>query len=426
MTADQSHRYRDQTLVFSLANGLTNGGVTTWAMNLCLRLRRKGSRTLILSHKAANGQEELKANPEIEMIYCDVNASESPLTAKELRYSSTCYRSIPNPVFFPNWSWGTWASVATCMAQPGLRPCRVIGIAHTDEDSYYKTMAYYECIISKFIAVSDAVESNLRSSLPHRCDDIVRLSYPLSTAVGKARKPHPRQVLRIGYAGRIQDYQKRISDIKSLAATLATMPGTYHFDVAGDGSHLAELKQHFKSTDYDNVEVRFHGLVDSNAMPDFWADVDVAILFSSHEGLSISMIESMASGCVQIVTDVSGVSDSVQHGINGFVHPVGDTEAMADHLELLLRDTNLLSRMSQACIDHVLQHHDQDHYDHCLLQLAEQAWIQPQRAWPWWKPPIPGSVIAEHKRRLQSRHGITWKGRVKLAMLRFKNKLFRE
>jgi glycosyltransferase involved in cell wall biosynthesis len=298
----------------------------------------------------------------------------------------------------------------------------VIGIAHTDEEAYYRTLIYYEGIVSKFIAVSDVVETSLKSFLPHRHDDIIRLSYPLTSNIGTARTSCQRQVLKIGYAGRIQDYQKRISDIKSLVARLATLPGTYHFEVAGDGTHLAELKQHFDQFSPVNVRVRFHGLVDSNAMPEFWAAVDVAILFSSHEGLSISMVESMGAGCVQVVTDVSGVSDSVQHGIHGFVQPVGDTDSMAMHLQLLMHDADLLSRMSEACIDHVRQNHDPDHYDQCLLQLAEQAWIQPQRFWPWWKPTIPRSVIADHKHRRQSRTGITWKGHIKIAMQRFKHR----
>lgn len=411
------------TLVFGLANGITNGGVSTWAMSTCLRLTHQGHRALLLVHKPAAGQEELRANPEIEIIHSALNASEAPLTGAKLRQSAAQYAAVPYSAYFPNWSWSTWASVAACLRPPRLHPCRVIGIGHTDEELYYQIMAYYEPIISKFIAVSDTVSAKLKQQLPHRSNDIVRLSYPLTTTIGTARNHHARQELRIGYAGRIQDYQKRITDLKALAARLSSMPGMYHFEIAGDGTHLAELKQHFKDVQYDNVQVRFHGLLDSCAMPQFWADVDAAILFSSHEGLSIAMIESMAAGCVQFVTDVSGVSDSVQDGVNGFVHAIGDTAAMAEHLSVILHDPERLSRMSQACIDHVMKHHDAAQYDDSLLALVREAWQEPQRSWPRWKPCIPQSVIAEHRRRSKQRINISWKGHLKLALVRLKDRL---
>ena len=107
-------------------------------------------------------------------------------------------------------------------------------------------------------------------------------------------------------------------------------------------------------------------------MLEFWSNVDVAILFSSHEGLFISMIESMAAGCVQMVTNVSGVSDSVEHGISGFIYEIGDITAMANHLFLLHQDSELLSKMFEACISNVKQHHDPDDYDTVLLRLCRE------------------------------------------------------
>lgn len=420
MSEHQINHHNQQTLVFSLANGLTNGGVTTWAMNTCQRMAAKGQQALILAHRAATGQQELTAKTNIRIVRCNINASETQLTPAEIKESSRCYESIPDPVYFPNWSWGTWSSVATILRNPA-KPCRVIGIAHTDESSYYSLLIYYESIISKFIAVSNAIEQRLIQELPTRRHDIVRLSYPLAIKTGQIRGDHPRQELRIGYAGRIQDYQKRISDLKSLVSKLSTLPGNYCFEIAGDGTHLPELMAFFDTNHYDNITIRFHGLIESVNMPDFWSNIDVAILFSSHEGLSISMIESMAAGCVQMVTNVSGVSDSVVHGIRGFIHEVGDTTAMANHLQLLHDNPEQLRLMSEACINHVRRHHDPDHYDDILLSLTRQAWEQPQRYWPRFKRRIPPEVSAGFRNKNRVNHNISLKGRIKMKILRMIN-----
>jgi glycosyltransferase involved in cell wall biosynthesis len=239
----------------------------------------------------------------------------------------------------------------------------------------------------------------------------------LAIKTGQIRSDRPRQELRIGYAGRIQDYQKRISDLKSLVSKLSTLPGNYCFEIAGDGTHLPELIAFFDTNHYDNITIRFHGLIESVNMPDFWSNIDVAILFSSHEGLSISMIESMAAGCVQMVTNVSGVSDSVVHGIRGFIHEVGDTTEMANHLQLLHDNPEQLRLMSEACINHVKRHHDPDHYDEVLLSLTRQAWEQPQRYWPRFKRLIPPEVSAGFKNKNRVNHNISLKGRIKLRIL---------
>jgi glycosyltransferase involved in cell wall biosynthesis len=404
------------TLVFILANGLTNGGVTTWAINTSRRMAGIGQKSLIVAHDPEDGGEEFSRKVEDQIRPCPGNASGHLPQPKEIKNFASCYGAIGDAILFPNWSWGTWASVASMMRRPSQRQ-RVIGIAHTDEKGYYDKMIHYEPIISKFIAVSDQIYQHLLQQLPTRRHDITRLPYPIAKRQARERPKTQKDCLRIGYAGRIQQYQKRILDLKLLAADLSLRKGDYFFEVAGNGTHLEELKEYFEHNRFKNVSVNFLGLIDADAIPVFWSTVDVGILFSSHEGLSISMVESMAAGCVQLVTNVSGVSDTVKPGISGFIHEIGDTEAMAKSLQTLLEQPDLLSRMSVACIDHVQLHHDPDRYDSKLLELARQAWQEPQRKWPRFRRLIPESVVAEQRLRRKARTSISLRGRIKLKCL---------
>jgi hypothetical protein len=114
----------------------------TQELNLCLPLRRRGSRALILTKRETKGQEDLKANPEFGLIRWEIDRSESPLSPRELCNSTAYGRFISNSGLFRNFSWGTWASsFAICLAGARIGPSRVKGIAHTKEDSYNQTMA---------------------------------------------------------------------------------------------------------------------------------------------------------------------------------------------------------------------------------------------------------------------------------------------
>jgi len=73
--------------------------------------------------------------------------------------------------------------------------------------------------------------------------------------------------------------------------------------------------------------------------------------------------------------------------------------------------------MSAACIDHVNRNHDPDNYDRELIDLAQQAWLEPQRRWPRFKQLIPNSIKAEYQSRLKKKNPISLKGRIKLGLI---------
>lgn len=74
----------------------------------------------------------------------------------------------------------------------------------------------------------------------------------------------------------------------------------------------------------------------------------IAVLCSESEGFSNSIIEYMGAARPIICTDTGGNSEVVQDGYNGFLVPVGDVGALADHLLRLLTDSALASRLGEA------------------------------------------------------------------------------
>ena len=373
------------SITFALARGLTNGGVTIWALDLSKRLNEKGYLSKIICHNSL-GHNTFPPLDRDDIIYCagpsawgaDINAIHSFLPT---------YLSLEPGIFIPNWSWGTYATVAL-MSFHVRTDIRVIAFAHSDEDHYYELLTYYEPIISTFVAVSDTIYENLRRLLPSRLSDISKLSYPVAAISGRKIYDHSKPLI-ITYAGRIWQQQKRILDLIPLVKLLALKKGAYHFKIAGDGPCLTQLVDFFNQNKYPNVSATFLGLVAHEKMADIWAGSDVSILFSEYEGISIAMLESMGQGCVPVVTDVSGSREAIIHGETGFIVPIGDVEFMANIINTLELNRAVVEQISNACILAIRDRHGFDRYDQDFVKIIQQSIRKSSAKWAISKAIIP-------------------------------------
>ncbi|MBR3841125.1 MAG: glycosyltransferase [Erysipelotrichales bacterium] len=74
--------------------------------------------------------------------------------------------------------------------------------------------------------------------------------------------------------------------------------------------------------------------------------VDVFILPSFKEGLSVSIIEAMASGLPVIASDIRGNRDLIKHSKGGFLFNPEDCNELAQYMKRLIEDKKLLDEMS--------------------------------------------------------------------------------
>lgn len=66
------------------------------------------------------------------------------------------------------------------------------------------------------------------------------------------------------------------------------------------------------------------------------------------EGLPKSLIEACAIGRPIITTNSIGCKDTVDDGVNGFLIPIKDVDALVDKLQLLISDADLRQKMGKA------------------------------------------------------------------------------
>lgn len=98
---------------------------------------------------------------------------------------------------------------------------------------------------------------------------------------------------------------------------------------------------------YDGLfqHVRF---VPNHELFQYYARSSVLVLPSVEDGFGLVCAEAMACGLAVIVTENAGTADIVTHGNDGFIVPIRSPDAIAERLEELYRDRELLKAMSEA------------------------------------------------------------------------------
>jgi len=87
-------------------------------------------------------------------------------------------------------------------------------------------------------------------------------------------------------------------------------------------------------------------------MSDLLAISDVLLLPSELESFGLVALEAMACEVPVVATNVGGIPEVVRDGIDGFLHAVGDIDAMAQRCLSILTDADLRRNLGRAARDH--------------------------------------------------------------------------
>lgn len=77
---------------------------------------------------------------------------------------------------------------------------------------------------------------------------------------------------------------------------------------------------------------------------------DVMVFPSLFEGFGLVILEAMSQGVPVITTPNTAAPDFLSDGVDGFIVPIRDVEAIVEKLELLMLDRDCLAAMSQAAV----------------------------------------------------------------------------
>ena len=326
------------------------GGPVSWIQRLLPVLRDSGMdvRCLFLLHFGETG-EALDALRREGFDCRSVVAHDR--TEDRARWILEQLRENPPDVFVPNLvvagyyaaRWAKEAGIPT------------VGVLHSDDEYYRALQSEFvfgapDYRLSSLVCVSKELERQVAAREP--ATTVVK-RIPYGVPVPPERDTKAEGALRIVFAGRLAEEQKRISEVtRALCRAVRDIPGTEAV-LYGDGAQR-ETVERILATEGAGIPVSLAGFVASGDIQQRFLQADVVVLLSDYEGLPIALMEAMACGCVPVCLNMrSGIPELVEDGVTGLlVTDRGDDFVRA--VRQLKSDPLLVQRLSRAARERIV------------------------------------------------------------------------
>ncbi len=158
---------------------------------------------------------------------------------------------------------------------------------------------------------------------------------------------------RLIFVGRLEQQKNLFNLIKAVSGNNLTL------DIYGEGKLRDKLEILAKEL---NVKVNFMGVVDNNRLPAVLNRYRYYILPSFYEGMPKALLEAMVCGLVCIGTNVDGINQIIDDGVNGYLAKGTGPQAIA---EAINRAINLLN-------DHIIREAVRRIHDGFSLQIVAE------------------------------------------------------
>ncbi len=250
------------------------------------------------------------------------------------------------------------------MPSPALA-ARIAGVPHVWHlreifDEFRPAWKFYWRYLHAFSTRIPCVSEATAAQFPNRAktrvlfDGLPLEEYPRAVQNSKAEARTQFQLGAgpvVGCVGRIKFVQKG-QEVLVQAAALLKQRGTLAkylivgAPAPGNEEHGERLRRLIRDLGLEADVLMSGELADPKPA---YAAMDIFVLPSARaESFGLVVIEAMAMGCPVVATAIGGPVSIVAEGETGFLVPPGDAAALADKLELLLRDATIRERMAAA------------------------------------------------------------------------------
>jgi len=170
----------------------------------------------------------------------------------------------------------------------------------------------------------------------------------------------------IGYFGRFWKQKDPITLLKIIQAC-QELP--VRFLLVGAGPYKKYFDHRLKNNDkviltgWQSNPFRFYPLIDVLILPSLW------------EGLSMTLIEAMSFGKPLIASNISGNRECIQNGENGFLCPPKDVRAFKEAIEKIMGNNELYQQMSRRSKELSRVFFDADKNNEILKRFYENSYF---------------------------------------------------
>ena len=156
--------------------------------------------------------------------------------------------------------------------------------------------------------------------------------------------------LRIGSVGRMIPLKHQISLLNAVQRLPTESQKNIALHFFGDGECLSLLRQ-FHQNNIANVEVNFHGMISDREF--IYSTIDVLVVTSETEGLSMVIIEAMANRIPVIATDVGGNPKLVINEQTGRLFSYNEDEKLSEHIQYFIDNRQLVKEYGDNAFEYI-------------------------------------------------------------------------
>jgi len=258
-------------------------------------------------------------------------------------FDGMVFRQVKNKYFI-------WSASTISSEKFGASELRLLNLKNIVSLINIKTGFFleekYAKLSYKVIANSEVTKAKISRDLDIEKKDI-SVIYPLIDLDKYAFRPMDRRLLKEKYILFVGIFSKRknIDLLLRSFKLVANRQKDVRLKLVGNpNGFLDEYQKQCQDLDIES-RVDFVGEVKDNY--DYYSNALLTALSSVEEGFGMVMAESIACGTPVVSTRCGGVSEIVNHGVNGFLTS-SNPQDMSRFMLKIIEDPELRSRMSQA------------------------------------------------------------------------------
>lgn len=184
--------------------------------------------------------------------------------------------------------------------------------------------------------------------VPNQHLEVIPNAIEIGADVEQKKNPLPQnKSLQLVYVGRLAEVKGIFEIIKALKL-VCDQGKDVRLIIAGGGPDQKRLLTFVKDQSIDD-RVSFVGAVYGEEKDRLWQEADLFVFPTYHrEGLPYALLESMAARTPPVVSPVGAIPDVMEDGVHGVFVSSRNPEALAEAIERLDDDRQLICRMGEA------------------------------------------------------------------------------
>ena len=339
---------QDKITVMQLINSFSLAGAEILVFDLATRMDKEKFAVLVCSIGSRNDEIETKIRKKLESKGIETLSLEKPKRKGRLKAIWKLYhylREYDVDILHTHCSSPDFYGKFTAFL---VRTPLVFSTIHNMQGYSALTERVLKTLTTKYVAISETVKRYAASELKiptekisviYNAIDMQRFDLGTLPREEKLRELGVSPGVKvITTAGRIARQKGHIYLVEAAAEVMNEFPDV-HFLIVGDDTADREITKQLKEAiKAKNLEDRILLTGVRTDIPEILSITDVFVLPSLWEGLSIVLLEAMASGVPVVVTDVGSNSEIITNGVNGFIVHPKDSQVLAQKIKDLLSD----------------------------------------------------------------------------------------